>query len=199
MADTKELLDLGYPSNFEASMGLRTIKMVRPRCDTIKVGDTVLFEGCFGTERWTNGTCPHDPYASMMERREVRPKYEAIVDAENKPTGRMRVTGEETEVWHERRWNLEQVPLSVRVNSGRGPEYYRALGWKDPQDMGLAPFCQFTGCWSQKIKFRDDHGDYCSEAHAKLIVADESEDWLEILNPKKRARQMAEISVTKVA
>lgn len=190
-----ELIDLGYPSNFEDSAGLRTIKLIRPKCDTIKEGDAIIFEGCWGTERWTRGECPHEPYTSMKENREVRPTYEAILDAEGKATGRMRVTGTTEEVWHEKKWNLEQVPLSIRINSGRGPEFFRGLGWKDPSEVGLKPFCQFINCWSQRIKISNDHGDYCSELHAKIIAADENEDKLEILDAKKRERQMAQIAV----
>lgn len=186
-------INLGLHTNPNNRQGNRMVKMARPVCVTTTDSDgNITFTGCQDPTKIRAGwweSCTHEPYFSLRAMRETKPQYETL------PDGRQKLVGEETVIWHEKHANLAQIPVSQRINNGRAIEHYRTLGFKFPEEIGFAPFCQFNDCWSQNLKFRGSHGDYCSEMQAKLIAADENEDKLEILNPKKRKRQLAALSV----
>lgn len=192
-----ELKTLGLPTNPETRQGNRTVKLARPICQSVIENGVTTFLGCEDatiiTSAWWE-KCPHNPYESTITMRSATTKTEPVTMEDG--TVRHKVVGTEVMTWEEQRPNFMQVANSRRINSGRAVEHFRTrLGWKHADEVGYAPFCQFSDCWSQDIKFRTSHGDYCSENQAKLIAADENEDQLEILEPKKRARQLAAIGL----
>ena len=144
----------------------RTIKMVMPVCSTCQHGKV--------PDNWAE-RCPHDPYyATTAIPHEEPPPVEEILDPEGKGTGRFKITGE-PEVWYEykKELNFTQVPFNIRIDSRRGVQMGQAGGFKFVEDFGVAPFCQYRGCWSQELTVRHpQYGNYCSEMHAKLVVAD---------------------------
>lgn len=187
-----EPINLGIPPlrGYRAS-GNRMVKMSKPSCPSRKdENGEIIFEGCqdSGVYQWWN-TCTHGPYTSTVERRNVKTLTEDMED------GTRRVTGKEEIRFEVETPNLVQVPLSLRVNSGRSIDNKKALGYLMPEDLGFASFCQFVDCWSQEITHRTAYGNYCCEWQAKTIAADENEDKLEILDAKKRQRQLAQVAV----
>lgn len=176
--------------------GQRAIKMLRPSClETDREGRPTggcQSEANLPSDWWrlclSRG---HDPYISVVERTERKPKL-----SEPDEQGRRQVEGHEEVVWYEEHPNLAEVVVNIRVNSGQGVEKARRKGFVLPEERGLAPFCQYWGCWSQDIKVRSGRfGDYCSDAQARVVAADYMGRHLEVLQPEKREEQLASISL----
>lgn len=149
----------------------RFIKMLKPQCPLERQDDEDSFEN----------PCSEDGGAWWVdcEKRGHDPYYTTIKKGDQEV----------------RRPNLTQVALNIRVNSGQGVESAKRRGRKMPEEMGLAPFCQYLDCWSQNIKFKNaEYGDYCTEDQLKMVMVDVNEVTLEVLNEKKRRRQLAQLA-----
>jgi hypothetical protein len=106
----------------------------------------------------------HDPWVRAQEVEIVRPTYETRED------GRKFKTGEEIEIELVETPNLEQIPYDIKAYSGKALEFYLEMGWKQPEELGYAPFCEYLGCWNQNPKFQTNVGLYCNRNEAALMV-----------------------------
>lgn len=160
----------------------RTMKMADPHCDICQVPNHPI--------NWAFN-CEHNPYVT---EREV-PVREPIIEV-NEETGEKLITGEKTKLVLEESPNFTQIPMGKRYDNGNAFRIARELGMKMPEELGFAPFCQYRDCWSQDLKVKTAmYGSYCSEAHAKLVMAEELEIFLDVTDEKRRAQQLAGINV----
>lgn len=190
MADKKEIP--GFSQGVRINAAGRTVKMVRPICPNSKMDMIRTPEG-----RWIPNPTPdpgrqncqrmggrwweycvkqgHNPYYSVREWDESRPRYDE--------TGKLL----ETEVIHHREEypNIAQVAAHIRLNSGRGPEYkMRYGGFKRLKDLGFEEVCQFRNC--QKVaRYTSNVGLYCSQDHASLVAADAQGEFLTQITDKE--------------
>lgn len=184
------------PSGNTKSPAIRTVKMVAPQCD-VRIGDSTRHPCTEGPHRadWF-ATCPHDPYFHEQEMPEIRE------DREFQEDGTYIVTNRET-VWRMRRIpNLRQVPGSPR-HLGFSISKARSRGWRFPEELGVAPFCQYQDCWSQDLPDRwvsEDYGVFCSEQHATNTLAQRLKVTLEVGDEpaarSKRREQLAKLAGT---
>lgn len=173
---------------------LRDVKMLTPSCPS---NPDTGFEGCqdrldVAYEWWKD--CPHDPYYTDIVRVERTPVFQ------NEEDGSRTVIDYTERHIPERKPNLSQVALSIRQNSGRGIEKARRHGWILPEEHPsdpLAPFCQFSGCWSQDLTVKTPiYGDYCTELQAKAVAMDQNGKTVEVLDGGKRADQLRNTSLS---
>jgi hypothetical protein len=180
------LINYHLPSgNTKLNFAIRMVKLVAPQC-------RVCTEGPHAAD-WFR-TCPHDPYFHAQEVPEV------VEEREPQPDGTYLVTDRKTVVRVRRMPNLRQVPHSPR-HLGYALRNKLLKGFALPEQLGILPFCQFGDCWSQDLPERWRgvvHGDYCSEAHAKVMAAQHESVSLEIgedPGPRaKRADQLARVA-----
>jgi len=105
----------------------------------------------------------HDPFTTTKEVEVVKPEYE-------ERDGRKFKTGELIEIELVTHPNLEQVYAELKGYSGRGVQAAVEMGWKFPEELGYAPFCEYLNCWNQNPKFRTNVGIYCNRDQAALMV-----------------------------
>lgn len=171
----------------------RSIKMVRPRCQTCQRAPGQVID-------WWK-TCTHNPYIGLREVHTPEPIY-----SEPDSQGRRTVLGVEDKVYWEAIPNLKSVDLNIRTNSGEGVERARRKGCILPEELrtpefpnGIAQMCQYRGCESHDIRFHTAYGDYCREIEAKLVAADYLGHVLEVGHDtktiEKRRRQIDAIKV----
>lgn len=159
--------------NSRKTTGHRRIKMVRPVCDAAKMSALGLPEGdaCQDQAKAEPGwwlRCEHNPYFSLTRRVEQVPTFGAPNER-----GERTITGYDNREVFVEAPNLTQVSLTPRHNNGGGPGEAQAFkGYKFPQEVGLAPYCQFMDCWSHDIKFTTRVGDFCEAWQAQLVAAD---------------------------
>jgi len=160
---------------------LRTVKLLQPACEECQK---------VPVSKWWEH-CPHEPY---VESQEVEVQTRVV---ETREDGRKVVTGTTVEIVLTETPRTTQVPLTLRVNSGRGVEQAFARGCITPESMGYAPMCQYYNCWKPvNAKFRTTFGDYCGDEHARLIAADEDQITLEVFDTNKRKRQLRGIDIS---
>jgi hypothetical protein len=164
---------------------IRMLKLVAPDC-------APCTEGPHAAD-WFR-TCPHDPYFHTQDAPEV------VEEREPQPDGTYVVTERKTVYRVRRMPNLRQIPHSTR-HLGFALRKKLRKGFAFPEQLGIAPFCQFGDCWSQDIPERwrgTVHGDYCSEDHARVMSAQHESVPLEIGDEPgaraKRERQLARVA-----
>lgn len=147
-------------------VGQRSIKMLRPVCRICEAKPN-------RTRDWAT-RCTHDPYVSSAKVTENRPVYEDL------PDGRKKQTGVETIVSWEPHLNIAEITLSMKINSGQGVVKAQRKGFIFPEELksphypnGIAPVCQFRGCYSQQ-NLKDygpggSWGTYCRDIEAALV------------------------------
>lgn len=160
---------------------LRTIKMAQPICEEHQRPGNKWVAGCLAAG--------HKPFQTSTEVPYEEPIYEIDEDGDKVRVGVKQKIKLVTE------WNITQVPLDEGINSGRGPADYIKKGFVYLEDMGIAPVCQMNNCYRQ-VKVRGPYGDYCSPEHARLVAATQDRIPLEILDGRKRRRQLNSINVT---
>jgi hypothetical protein len=166
-----------------ASVG-RSMKMCSPHCSICQVPNAPLNWYMF---------CEHEPYITKTER----PVRTPVVEDDPDVPGQKIVTGEKTKLVYTETPNFTQVTVDVRVDAGNGFRIARECGFKLPEEMGFAPFCQYRDCWKQDLPVKtSQHGSYCSEIHAKLVIAHMLEILLDATSDKRREEQLARISVS---
>lgn len=189
-------INLGIHARAGYSPVGRTIKMLVPSCAECE-------NPARKTAGWWN-TCPHNPYVAKSEVAENIPIVETI-------DGERLVTGHKSKLIYNEVPSSREVELNVRVNSGTSVDRWRRHGGIMPEEYrgefagkkateGFAPFCQYQGCWSQDIKFKTDHGDFCRQEEAKLVSIEElegvnGEKRLEVYDEAKRKRQLQAVRV----
>jgi hypothetical protein len=131
----------------------------------------------------------HEPFKTSSEVPVVIPLYDIDEDGDKVKVG------EKTKIKLVTEWNITQIPLDEGINSGRGPQLALKKGMLYLEDLGIAPVCQMNNCYRQ-VHVRGPYGDYCSTEHARLVAAVQDRIPLEILDGKKRRRQLTSINVT---
>jgi hypothetical protein len=182
---TKEALKkvpVGAAAASSGSVG-RTMKMCSPHCSICQVPNAPLNWYMF---------CEHDPYITKTER----PVREPVVEDDPDTPGQRIVTGEKTKLVYTETPNFTQVAVDVRMDAGNGYRIARECGFKEPQELGFSPFCQYRDCWKQDLPIKTtQYGSYCSEIHAKLIKARMLEILLDATSDKRREEQLSGISL----
>ena len=188
-----ELIDLhGRRNNNTRTRYLPVVKHVVPLCD--------ICQDSGSPANWYE-SCSHDPYFHNGEVRvEVEAAvYEPVLDAEGSPTTQRKLVTEAVyETRSDRAPNLRESPISTRhLANGHLPAKWARRGYKDvtDPDIGLKPFCQMRGCWTQSVHRSKNGMLVCDDQHAQLLSADLEERPLEVLNAKKRNKQLAEMVV----
>lgn len=179
-------------ANGNAPMRMR--KMIAPRCAEC-FPSTELVPAKSGWWR----DCPHDPYVHINTIEVRKPKL-----SEPDENGEVFVEGEEVKLRYVREYNWEQVPDEISVYSGRGVADSLERGWKFPEELGFAPFCDYRNCGEQNPKFRTPVGNYHSrnEAATMMLVLDgdmSSTEGAILFNlgpdAKRRGRQMRQTGI----
>lgn len=160
----------------------RTVKMAAPQCSVCQLGNGQDQRG------WWD-KCEHSPYVESTEVSEDIPE---IVTEE----GVKIVKSRKTRIRVNELYRLVQIPVGTRHDSGRSVEKARNEGRKFPEEIGLAPFCEYIDCWSQDLKVNSPvYGRYCSSIHARLAAANEIGIVIDVFDMKRRAEQLASINV----
>lgn len=159
---------------------LRTVKMAQPSCEEHQRPGNKWVAQC--------QAAGHNPFIHEYEKVIEEPIYEIDEDGDKVLVG----TKTKVKVFSE--YNITQVPLDEGINSGQGPRFYIRKGFVYLEDIGIAPMCQMNNCW-RKVEVRGPYGDYCSIEHARLCAAAQDRVPLEIIDNKKRRRQLSSFDV----
>jgi hypothetical protein len=177
--------------------GQRAIKMVQPVCAECQAE--------YKHPLWWK-LCPkeHDMfYTTTQGYMEKQPDgtfrritVERVPIVEEKD-GRRVISGyEEIELPIKRTLNLVQVPMGVRVNSGKALLDARYWGFKDLGDFNLRFMCEYRDCWEQPDTLLDTpYGRFCTATQARLVGADEEGIVMEVYDEKKRKAQLRAINL----
>lgn len=140
---------------------LKMVKMISAHCQECDPHGTDQRHNIYDTS-WIE-TCPHDPYMHREQRTVVRPKIE-------ERDGKEYIVGDEVEVetWLEPNWT--QLPDDEKIGSGGFVAQAVAMGYKFPDELGFAPFCDYKDCWAQNPKFRTRYGAFCRRDEAALLT-----------------------------
>lgn len=103
----------------------------------------------------------HDPYYTRLRR--------AVIDEEVAEDGT--VMDSKIRYVVEKRLNIMPISVNRRIASGQLLALARARGGLPMEDFGYASPCEFRSC-SRPQKVETRVGKYCSERHARLILAD---------------------------
>jgi hypothetical protein len=161
---SKEGKLIRIPSTARMSRPARLVKMVAAICpdrDTlVSHQPNTASTGFWIPQCIADG---HDPFTTSKEVEIKRPTYE-------ERDGKKFKTGEEVEVELVTTPNMEQVASELKAYSGRGIEAALEMGWKYPEELGYAPFCDFLNCFIQNPKFETNVGSYCNRDQAAIMV-----------------------------
>jgi hypothetical protein len=169
-------------------MGMRALKMIRPICQECQSQDDApgWWYRCIDKG--------HQPYFSA-DREDFKTKRKTERDED----GDLVITGEvKVPIIIQGGPNLAQVLLTGRHNADQHTAMRKARGkgFREPQELGLDPFCDAFNCWSQDdLQDYEGLGRYCSKDQAKAVAADQRHIKLEVLNDEQKVNQWAEISV----
>jgi hypothetical protein len=162
-ADLKKLKVWNWKTTTGVS-AMRARKMVRPSC--------AICQGASGGMiGWWN-ECDHDPYWSSQIKKVVKQEWKEDADgdlildeaatAANAKTKKIRVP------------NIVEVHWSRDSNAGQGPQLFaERKGYKDPEAIGLAPYCMTLGCQNTWPRVETAEGRFCSEFHAKMVAVEQ--------------------------
>jgi hypothetical protein len=100
--------------------------------------------------------------------------------------------------------NVRSVPIDEGNRSGTAMSHQMTKGWKQPEELGIAPICEFQGCWEplkdSKGKWlttvkRTPWGNYCSDTEARIIGFSLSGEAAEVQDQKKRRQQLRSVDL----
>lgn len=195
MPEKKSLYELPVARTQAPRRGIRvrTIKMLAPVCASCQERNL---------RNWWE-RCQHNPYFSPSPRRISVPVLACVVCGEEVSPGtafhcdqtNFEVRGSKETVQTEMVANTREVPVDEGNLSGRAVERARSKGWKMPEELGIAPMCQFQGCWNPNPKVRTSWGDYCSEVEARIIGHGQTGEAVEVHSQRKRNQQLMEVSL----
>lgn len=174
--------DIGGRRATATGYGLRSVKMLYPRCEVCQDPANIR-------PRWWE-TCSHDPYYSVTEETITEP----IIEINDQ--GEREIVDRKQRIVQHRHPNLKQVAVHLRLNSGGEVPRRRAQGYIFPEEHPtepLKPFCQYHDCWSQSIEVRSPaYGDYCSKEQAQMVGLDYQEKPVHV-DQGKRTQQLREV------
>lgn len=179
----KKLTKFEWAGRGVGAGAVRALKMVRPICPTC--------QGIDALADW-HVKCEHDPYFTKKPHVKKVDKFE-VQDVDG--VEREVLVGQDTRTFLVREPNITEVVVSVRSNDGRSVEKKRRYGFKELPEVGYAPMCQMYACGKAFPAVATEYGDYCSENHAKLCVADILEIKFTINRPDIRRQEMAAINL----
>lgn len=174
------------PKNW-STKGMRGIKMSFPRHDECQAEDK-------GPGWWyrceAKGHQPYftpDHYGEKIVEELGPPNADGNQEVLKTKTIKVKIPGSP---------NLKQIPLTGRHNADENTAMRKARGegCRLPEELGLAPRCQFWNCWVKLNTRATDlsgNGGYCEENHRKASNADRNGTFLEQLNEKKKGVQWA--------
>jgi hypothetical protein len=176
----------------DANGAIRAIKMAQPICEICQTVEAIRDESPI---RWTwMKDCEHGPqgmgpYWSFSPKVINTPK---IVEDED---GEFVLDSVATRTKMVLMPNIVEIPITMGFESGEGLQKAAHHGFKVLSDIGLAPMCEMYGCGKAWPLVGTDFGNYCTEIHAKLCIADAEGVLLIINNPKKRSEQLRSLNV----
>lgn len=180
-ADKKKYKSFEWAGRGKGSAALRASKMVRPICNECQVGlDTPI--------NWFE-KCEHDPYWSLSPKVLKTPVYETDED------GDMILKQTDVRTKMLRVPNVTEVVNSARSNDGKGIEKMQKKGFKHFPEVNLAPMCEMYGCGRPWPVVRTEYGDYCTENHAKLCVADITEVKFTVNDPRVYRQELQNVVI----
>lgn len=180
-ADKKKYITFEWAGRGNGMAAVRCEKMLRPICNTCQKGlDTLV-----GWEK----TCEHEPYWSLQPKVIKTPKYETDED------GDLVLVDTEIRTKMVKIPNIAEIVISPRHNDGRGVEKQKAKGFIPVTSGGVAPMCDMYGCGRAWPAIRTNYGDYCSELHAKLCVADALEIKFTVNDGKVYQQELAGVTI----
>lgn len=171
---------------------VREVKMVAPSC-----------EECQSKRRprwWER--CPHNPYFSKSPRTLTTVVLRCSV-CDERVEGQalhcgqstFRQDGVEETVQYEMVANIRPVRVDEGTNSGRAVERALAKGFRWPQELGIAPMCEFPGCYEPNPSVRTSAGSYCNETEAKIVLHSMGAEAVEVFNDRIRQEQLRRVSI----
>lgn len=182
----KETIEAGFASSEYRPW--RSIKMVEPIC-----ADCQEVAGGAPLGWWMK--CVHNPYYTIEDVPVKTPIIEEVADEATGVVEKL-ITGSKTKLVRKESPNLKQVAFETRINSGEGVKMAQDNGCILPEAIGYKPYCQFGDCWNQNLRVRSPQfGDYCSELHCKVVIADSTGMALEVLDVKAREEQLRSIVI----
>ena len=199
-----QLLNLHRRPRSGLGAGGHEIKMMYPACDAQKMAVLGLAEG----DACQHSQNIHAGWWDSCERKGHRPYYTPVTQTRRTPKFKQGeqaheqvLIGYEEEIvtvsWEP---NLKQISRNERINSDAGPEMYRAIGYRMPEELGVAPFCEYRECWAQDNLVRTEYGVFCSKDQARMVGAEVQGVRLEIFTQtpegqSKREKQLREIAL----
>lgn len=182
--DRKNLIAFEWGGRGHGTGAVRALKMVRPICKLCYLGPDTPSD-------W-HQKCEHDPYFSKKPHIKKVDIFE-IQDVDG--VDREVLTGTETRTFLVKEPNITEVVASVRSNDGQGPAKKRRYGFRELPEVGYAPMCEMYGCGKAWPEIGTAHGNYCSENHAKLCIADALEVKFTINRPELRRQEMQAVNI----
>lgn len=180
-ADKKKYITFEWAGRGKGNAALRADKMVRPTCKECQIG--------LDTPRDWAEHCEHDPYWSLQPKVIKTPVYATDED------GDMVLTETVTRTKMIRVPNITEVTNSVRHNDGEGRKKMQAKGFKLVTEVGIAPMCEMYGCGKAWPVVRTEYGDYCSQGHAKLCIADITEVKFTVNDPRVYRQELQNVVI----
>jgi hypothetical protein len=176
------------PSSRNMNRVMKTVKMVRAKCVEHQAGyhrfNTDWIEVCKAEG--------HDPFVTVKQKRIVTPVTEVRED------GKTYLVKEDIAIEQVSRPNWVEVPDEHKLRGGRGVAIALQQGWKYPEELGYAPFCDFKGCWEQNPKFQTRAGKFHQRDEAALIVlrAEETPVYVPVgVDQRRRAAQLSAVQL----
>jgi hypothetical protein len=172
------------PKALRATSGHRRIKMARPVCDIAKMRALGLPDQdcCMDAEKRTHRwwlDCPHNPYFTMEKRTESLPEF-----GPPNERGEREIIRTQSRTYYIERPNLVQVSLTRRHHWANGPQVMRnERGYRFTHEIGIAPYCEYSDCWSHDLKYQTKYGNFCDPTQAQIVAADYRQKTLEVGAP----------------
>ena len=175
------------------NLAWRAVKMVVPQCDI-----------CQETQQprwWEN--CEHNPYIQNVREDVVTRVIQCQVCKRDVPEGTIEhcgmqefiQTGEVVKPKFRPQPNTREVRIDDSANSGQSFTLARNKGWKLPQDLGIAPMCEFSRCYEPNPKVHTSFGEYCCQEEAKLVALVNDREAVEIFDMRHRQQQLRNVNL----
>lgn len=171
----------------------REVKMIAPHCEPCQKK---------GLRNWWE-KCPHNPYYSQAPRSISVPVLACSACGEEVEQGTathcdqmsFELRGTKDKVEYENVPNTRSVPVNEAQNSGQGVPKQIAKGWKFPQDIGIAPMCEYPRCYEPNPKIRTPWGNYCTDGEARAVGLPLMGDAVEVSHDRIRMRQLRSVDI----
>lgn len=202
MVETLAVLPVERTTKSYRGIKVRKIKMLAPRCEECQEK---------GLRNWWE-RCSHNPYFSPTPRTLSVPVLACAVCGEEVESNtavhcgqrKYEVRGTKDSVQYEMVANTREIEISEGDLSGRRRAKQESKGWVLPETLGIAPMCEFQGCWqplkNEKGKWlpgvrQTPWGNFCGDTEARIIGFAAGPEAPEVHNQPKRTSQLRSIDV----